>query len=172
MSNLINPKPRFGFNPMTGLLYDYVAQRDLAVTDKVYDAVDGTWNLVAVRDAILANQPIEGAHLTIKKVAPFRPNSGPARTPAPGPAAAPTTLVAKPDQPTTTDANKRPVTGLSAEQLNGLKLTAIQVAVLGITPTQLTATGVPPAQVESWRINEARADALKLTPEQRAVLLP
>jgi hypothetical protein len=181
MSNLINPKPRFGYNPTTGQLYDYVAQKDVTPTAQAYDAPDGSWNLVAVKDAILAGQTIETGHLSVKKPTP--PATGttpnPAKAPAAGPAVAPTTTSVKPNQPTT--AEEHPVrlpgshitiTGLSVEQLQALKLSPLQVAALGITPVQLSATGVTAAHVEAWHLTAARADALKLTPEQRAVLMP
>lgn len=170
MSNLINPKPRFALHAETGDLYDYVAQRDVAPTDEPYEAVDGTWDLIGVRDAILAGANIEASHLTVKQVPAHQPK--PATAPA-----ADVPVVA--DQPVTTGqlstdvsaAGNQPVTGLSVEQLQALGLTPLQMAAMGITPAQLNATGVTATQVQNWALTAARADALQLTQAQRAVLM-
>jgi hypothetical protein len=176
MSNLINPKPRFGYNPATGQIYDYVAQKDLTPSSEIYSALDGTWNLVTVRDAILAGQTIEAGHLSVKSPTP--PAAGKAQSPKPavalpGAPVAPTTTSPKHGQPSTINSDPHATTGgLSAEQVTALKLSPLQMAALGVTPIQLTATGVTPMQVTLWHLTPARADALSLTAEQRAVLLP
>ena len=184
MTNILNPKPRFGYNPDTAMIYDYVAQRDISPTDKPYDAIDGSWNLVAVRDAIMGGLPIEGGHVSVKKPVPVaaHPATTPP-TPTPGLVVAPSTTKPGPTpQPTTVDAlHPQPgapgkfyagTTGLSGAQLTALKLSSLQAAALGLTQVQLTATGVPASTVAGWGLNEARAYALNLTAEQRAVLLP
>lgn len=157
--NIMNPKPRFGLNTDTGTLYDYVAQRDVKPVAN-YQAVDGTWDLTKVAAAILAGTNIELAHLSVKapapKVTPAAAKSAAPITPA---AAAPSASVAT-------------IPGLSPAQLQGLKLSAIQGAALGITATQISTTGVTAQQVSNWGLNEARANALKLTADQRKVLLP
>lgn len=171
MSNLINPKPRFGYNPTNGLLYDYVAQKDIAPTDKPYEAPDGTWNLNTVKLAILAGQTIEEGHLSVKKASP--PATGTPPNPKTTVSAATPKIAAKPaPTPPTTLAPTGVTTGLSAEQLQALKLSPLQMAALGITPTQLNVTGLTALQVANWALSEARADALKLTPAQREALLP
>lgn len=170
MSNLINPKPRFGYNPTVGSLYDYVAQRDIhPPLPQRYAARDGVWDLEGVKLAILNGTNLEDAHLSMaslkaepalnKAVSP--PQGSFLGTPATGEAVSNSGGLA----PTA-------VAGLSSAQLIALKLSPIQAAALQLTPTQMTSTGVTAAQVKGWGINAARADALKLTDEQRAVLLP
>jgi hypothetical protein len=170
--NLINPKPRFGYNPDAEQIYDYVAQKDVAVSAS-YPAPDATWNLAEVKRLILAGLPIEAARIG--------PGVAPAAKPKPTPPAPIANLrfpasAKKPTPPSVPAAGAAVAhahgTGMSVEQLKGLKLSALQAAALGLTTTQLTATGVTAAQVANWGMNAARADALKLTPEQRAVLLP
>jgi hypothetical protein len=158
---LINPKPRFAFDPDTDQVYDYLKQRDVPLTED-YSALDGVWDLLEVKRLILAGLPVEGARRYGPP--PAEPLPGmPAGDPAvPGPQ--PTT-----NAPATGGAG---TTGLSVEQLTALKLSALQAAALGLTPTQLTATGVTALQVDGWGMDAARAEALKLTAEQRAVLLP
>lgn len=164
MSNILNPKPRFGYTPTTDLIYDYVAQRDVAPASN-YAAVDGNWNLLEVKRAILAGETIEFARLSVKKVPIVQPR---AATPAP----APVPSVGEPSSstPAAAPAPGHGVVALSAEQLQSLKLSPLQAAAMGLTASQLNVTGVTALQVANWGLNAARADALKLTPEQRAIL--
>lgn len=162
MSNILNPKPRFGFNPTTGQIYDYLAQKDITPTQAAYSAADGTWNLIGVRDAILAGTNIEVHHLSV--IAPKKPAPRPAVAPA-----RPTTAAVAASQAVPA---RGPGEGMSTGQLTALKLQPLQAAALGITHVQMTSTGVTAAQVKNWGLTAARADALKLTAEQRAVLLP
>lgn len=163
---LINPKPRFGYDPEHNQVYDYVAQRDVPLG--LYEAKDGMWDLHEVKRLILAGQPIEAARSEVEAkeegVANLKviPPASPAGTPA-----APTPGAGSPPvEPLHGNV------GLSVAQLLALKLSPLQAAALAISPTQMTATGVTALQVEGWDMNAERADALKLTPEQRAVLLP
>lgn len=167
MSNLINPKPRFGFNPSADTAYDYVAQRDVPLTDK-YPAKDGVWNLLEVKRLILAGETVEAARRdytaaeTAAKAAPKTAASTTAKTlDAPGQHNAALSGAVPP----------APGRGLDPAQLQALKLTAIQAAAMGITPTMMNATGVTGAQVQGWGLTSARADALKLNADQRAALL-
>jgi hypothetical protein len=225
MSNILNPKPRFGYNPTTDMIYDYVAQKDVTAAAS-YTGIDGNWNLLEVKRAILANETIETARLTVVKPAP-KPVAKPGVAPAPlAPvAAAPIPLapgqVASPAagvphvpgqaQPTTVRPGIQPTTGadghptpgtpgfagmpgtpgvagtpgmtgtadvqgiaaggavsaMSVAQLQALKLSPLQMAAMGLTPTQMNVTGVTGLQVSNWGLTPARADALRLTKEQR-----
>jgi hypothetical protein len=160
--NILNPKPRFGLTAETGMIYDYVLQRDVKPVAN-YAAVDGTWDLTKVAAAILAGTNIEMAHLTVKAPAPKV---------TPPVAAKPTAPINAKPVAAATETMQAAVPGLSAEQLTGLKLSALQAAALGISPTQLNVTGVTGQQVGNWGMNATRAEALKLTAEQRKVLLP
>lgn len=166
MSNLINPKPRFGYHPDTDLIYDYAAQRDVAATMRDYDTLDGVWDLSAVKEAILTGTNLEEAHLSLK----VRPKAvAPPPLPNAGTVAAPTG--ATPPGTPNTGALAAHSGGLSVAQLIALGLSALQCAALQITPEQLTATGVTAEQVANWALTPERAEALALTPAQRAVLL-
>lgn len=163
MSNILNPKPRFGYTPATDLIYDYVAQKDVAPTAN-YATADGSWNLLEVKRAILANETIEFARLSVKRPPIAQPR---AATPTPAPVSAPPSSSAPPA------ANPAPghgVLAMSAEQLQALKLSPLQAAAMGISTAQMNVTGVTALQVANWGLNAARADALKLTLEQRAIL--
>jgi hypothetical protein len=173
MSNILNPKPRFGYNPDSGLIYDYVAQKDVPATPN-YAGVDGAWNLLEVKRAIMANETIEFARLTVIKPAP-KPQPKPAvpvapLAPVPG-QAAPTTV--KSGLQPTTGASAHPTMGatpagaMSVAELQALKLSPLQAAAMGITPAQMNVTGVTALQVANWGLTPARADALKFTKEQR-----
>lgn len=159
MSNIMNPKPRFGYTPGVDLIYDYVTKRDVAPSDKPYETSDGSWDLNEVKRAILAGETIEPAHLTVRKPVAPAPRAAAPAAPAPAPAA---------------DAPKPEITlaALAPQQLQALKLSALQMAAMGITPTQLETTGVTAQQVKGWGLSEGRAVALQLTAEQRAVLMP
>lgn len=158
MSNILNPKPRFGYNESTGLIYDYVAQKDVTPIAN-YPTIDGSWNLLEVKRAILANETIEYARLTVKRPAPVAAPRAAAPTPA-----------AKAPQPAAQPAPGFGVSALSVDQLQALKLSPLQQAAMGITNAQMNVTGVTALQVANWGLNGARADALALTPEQRAAL--
>lgn len=176
MTNLINPKPRFGFNPATDMVYDYVAQRDVALVDK-YAGKDGVWDLLEVKRLILAGETIEGAR---RNYTPAETAAKPSPKPVPNPGLTPAPLTAqaitKPRGATPDPADPAvhhiPGQAMTPAQLIALRLTAMQAAAMGITPTMMNTTGVTAAQVQGWGLTTARADALKLTAEQRAVLLP
>lgn len=164
---LINPKPRFGYETESDRVYDYVVQRDVALTDR-YEARDGVWNLHEVKRLILAGEPVEGARI---------PSAAPVTSPPPPFIPTNSDLVPAPSTSLPQDLQsaiptKGHVTGLSVAQLLELKLSALQAAALGITPTQMSATGLTATQVQAWALTPERAEALKLTAEQRAVLLP
>lgn len=134
MSNIINPKPRFGYNPDTKTIYDYLAGRDVPVTAD-YVGTDGyMWDLVRVRDLILSNQTVEQAR---GHVAPT-PKPVLKAGPVPNPAVTPAKLLA------------------------GQGFTPIQKAALGITAA-LEASGLTAADKAKMQVSPARAIALKLT---------
>ena len=62
MSNLMNPKPRFAFDPTANRIFDYATSRDVELTE-AYVAKDGIWNLLEVKALILAGEPIEAARV-------------------------------------------------------------------------------------------------------------
>jgi hypothetical protein len=140
MSNLINPKPRFGWNPDSKLMYDYVAGKDVALTE-TYSAVDGVWDLLKVRDLILSGATVESARTGD---APLTP-APPARSPLP-------------------NGSQHPAVAIKA-----LNFSPIQAAALGLTHDQLT-NGLSAADVAAIKMTPARAIALKLTAEQKAFL--
>ena len=146
---LINPKPRFGLDTDTGLIYDYRVQKDVPITD-AYSAPDGVWNLILVKQLILSGDPVESARV-----------SGPT---AASPALPPPHGV----HPVHVEGAGG---GISAPELKALELSPLQLSALGITAAELEA-GVPAAQVKAWGLTDAKATALNLTPAQRAVLLP
>lgn len=158
---LINPKPRFGYETESGLMYDYVAQRDVPLG--IYSTADGVWDLDKVKALILGGQTVEDGRIGPPEVVKTPPGT-PSRPPVPGPG-----LVAAPSS--TPPAGAAPA-ALSVAQLLALKLSALQCAALRITPAQMTATGVTAEQVTSWGLTAERADALQLTAEQRAALMP
>jgi hypothetical protein len=175
---LINPKPRFAWDDATDMVYDYIAQRDIPLAER-YATDDGVWNLIAVKNLILSGQPVEGARIGPPEKAKAATPVVPIKPPTPGPGTQPAPSRAATDPETgksTTDATpptgQAAPAGLSVAQLLALKLSPLQAAALGITAVQMTATGVPPSQVAGWGMNAERADALKLTEQQRAVLLP
>jgi hypothetical protein len=154
MSNLINPKPRFGFNPDTKTIYDYVTQRDVAVVAS-YAAPDGNWNLALVRDLILGGQTIEGARLSI-----IKPQPAPVAKAAPAAAAAPAPakVVSQLRAP------------LSSADLKALALSPVQIASLRITPAQMAA-GLAPAEIKALKVSASRAKMLGLNAVQSAALV-
>jgi hypothetical protein len=192
MSNMINSKSRFGYNPDSDLVYDYITQKDVKPVAS-YVSKDGTWNLLEVKRLIMGGFYIDSARIgAVVKPAAAAPVAGAKQAvPVPGatPNSLPTTVsqVRVPASPAPTTVKPAPgpsakpplspapglaPSGLSVAQLQALKLTAVQAAALSLTPTQMTATGVSPAQVKAWGLTPARADALALTPAQRAVLMP
>lgn len=158
MSNLINPKPRFGFNPDTKTIYDYVTQRDVAVVAS-YAAPDGNWNLALVRDLILGGQTIEGARLSI-----IKPQPAPVAKAAPA-AAAP--AAAAPAPAKVVSQLRAP---LSSADLKALALSPVQIASLRITPAQMAA-GLAPAEIKALKVSASRAKMLGLNAVQSAALV-
>ena len=136
---LINPKPRFAYDDASDLVYDYVKQRDVELTDR-YEAADGLWNLNDVKRLILSGQAVEAARVAGPSERPVAP-----RQPDP-PLQQPGTVVA-PSQ--SADADKT-WAGLSVPQLIALNLSPIQAAALRLTSAQLSATGVTAEQVKAW----------------------
>jgi len=61
---LINPKPRFGYDSDADMIYDYLVQRDVALSD-AYRGPDGVWNLFEVKRLILSGQSVEYARLQV-----------------------------------------------------------------------------------------------------------
>lgn len=124
---LINPKPRFGYETESGLMYDYVAQRDVALSNR-YKAADGVWDLFAVKDLILSGQPVEAGRVgPAEKSPPGTPSKPP--VPGPGTVAAPTTpTTGQLDNPPAGQpfAGTAPTAALSVAQLLALKLSALQ----------------------------------------------
>jgi hypothetical protein len=177
---LLHPKPRFGYDPATGMIFDYLTNRDIPVAPGPYTAPDGTWDLMKVQAAIVNGSELSAAHLTVKAI----PVHAPVNQVMPASGNAPQPQPAKPPfVPTKPPIQGAPVarlpgtpapvgTGLSVAQLTALNLSPLQQAALGITTVQMKSTGVPPAQVKGWALDPARADALKLTPAQRAILMP
>ncbi len=185
---LINPKPRFGYDPVTGMIYDYVAQKDVPVTATPYSASDGTWDLQKVKNAILFGGTLEVGHVTL--VTPKTPGLSADAQPAPKVAApSPITHGAsaiKPPQAagfgaitrtaplSPTLAAAAPIgsaDALSPAQLATLSLSPLQGAALGLTAAQMK-SGLTGAEIEAIGMTAARADALQLTPAQRAAFLP
>lgn len=169
MSNLINPKPRFGYHPSTDMIYDYQAQRDVPVTDR-YQAPDGTWNLHEVKRLILAGETIEAARVPSasppSNVVRLKQAANEGAKPEVGAqgegSAAP---VGAPPQEGASDPP-----GIGAEQLQAAKLSDLQRAALGITDEQLSSTGVRADHAAGWKLSPARIKALKLSPEQAKIL--
>jgi hypothetical protein len=178
MSNLINPKPRFGFNPDTKTMYDYVTQRDVAIVSS-YAAPDGNWNLALVRDLILGGQTIEGARLSIIKPQPAPVAKVAGATPAAKAAAASpaaTANAATSSQVATAQAHanlaahKPAPAALSNTALKALALTPVQMASLRITPAQVSG-GLTSADIAALKISVSRAKMLGLNAVQSAALV-
>lgn len=156
---LINPKPRFGYDDATDLVYDYLRGRDIALTDD-YSAVDGVWDLHEVKRLILAGVPIETARVGESSEANARTLIPPPPVQQPGTVDAPSS-----------SGKAKASNGLSADDLKALGLSPLQQAALGLTRSQIDVVGIEQSTIEGWGITAARADALKLNPEQRAALL-
>lgn len=148
MSNLINPKPRFGYHPSTDMIYDYQAQRDVPVTDR-YQAPDGTWNLHEVKRLILAASTIEAARV---------------------PSASPPSNEGAKEEIGAEGTGQAAPWAICAMDLQAAKLSDLQRAALGITEAQVALTGVSSGQVAGWKLNPVRIKALKLSPEQVNIL--
>lgn len=143
MTNLVNPKPRFGYNPDLKTVYDYVDGKDVPITPN-YTASDGVWDLTQVRDLILSGSTIESAR---KSIATPKPNTPPARA-------------------------QLPAGNVAADPLmKNLAFTPIQAAALGLTPAEMKG-GLSAAQAAAIKakMTPARAIALKLTPNQKQFL--
>jgi hypothetical protein len=139
MTNLINPKPRFGWNPDTKLMYDYVAGKDVALTEN-YSAVDGVWDLLKVRDLIMSGATVESARVG-PAVAPRAPTPG--ISGATPPAVAIKLLGFTPIQAA--------AMALTPEQLaNGLS--QADVAKIGMTKGRAIALKLTPAQMEFLKV--------------------
>src|SRR5712664_2847178 len=125
---LINPKPRFAFDPDTGLVYDYAKQRDVPLTDD-YSAADGVWDLLEVKRLILAGLSIEAAlRYGPPPTTPLQQGTAThiqSETPNVGPAAGQIQAQTPNVPPASGSAG---TTGLSVEQLTALKLSALQAA--------------------------------------------
>lgn len=154
MTNLINPKPRFGYNPTAKTMYDYVDSRDVPV-DAHYQAADGVWDLTKVRDLILAGEPIEAGRISLVKRPP---------KPAAAAAAKPAVLADKgPPAPAGLH--------LMTPPQRTKAFTPVQAAALGVSVNEL-ASGLTAAQLANIRekITPARAITLGLTAEQKGLL--
>lgn len=175
--NLINPKPRFGYNPDSHMVYDYVNQRDVAVVPS-YAATDGTWDLTKVVALILGGQTIESARIsnvTAPKPAKPAPHPAPvaakpAAAPPSGAQAAATAAAAQAQANAARSAvSSKPPKHLSSAELKQLGLTPLQIASLQITPVML-ANGLNWAQIQALRVTASRAAMLKLDASQAAAL--
>lgn len=156
MTNLINPKPRFGYNPSTETIYDYQAQRDVALTDR-YQAPDGTWDLHEAKRRILAGETVEGARV-------------PGNDPAPVNAVQGESNLQPNNEGKASNEGATEEVGLTAEQLQAAKLSDLQAVALGISAEQVATGGASVAQVAAWKLTPSRIKALKLTPEQVKIL--
>ena len=58
--SLTNAQPRFAVQTDDGTIFDYQTGRHMPATG-TYDAPDGTWDLVKLKELILAGQPISAA---------------------------------------------------------------------------------------------------------------
>lgn len=195
---LIHPKPRFGLNTDTGLIYDYVDGRDVAPVANYWGA-DGHWNLLKVRDLIAAQQGIETARIDAtlrpkpQKIAPSA-ITGPVRTTQPPPA-----TPSKPQPPGVTAAQTtnaplvahHPMTAPAAEEIGArtssappsssaiamtsvdiqkLDLTGLQKAAMGLTLDELNVRGITAERKAALRVTPARAKVLGLTDAQAKAL--
>lgn len=186
---ILNPKPRFGLDTDTGLIYDYIDKRDVPVTAS-YHGADGHWDLTKVRDAISLGNPIETAKLdSVKRpVAPVRGAATPAqRAAAAKPAAAtvaaagtpsvvhhPATAPAEPEEGSTGTAGttSSPATSkdivMTSKAITDLGLSEGQLAALGIKPQQAKVSGLTGTEKAHIKMTPARAKVLKLSAEQEA----
>lgn len=175
---LINPKPRFAYDNETCMIYDYVDGRDVPITGQPYQALDGQWDLVRLRDLICTGQQIDSARLNANKRPPAakpKPVAKPAPAPAPAAPAQPAgkagdTALSEPEEDSVPNVTAAGTQALTAPELQALRLTDLQRAALGITPAMYGTTGLSTAQKQALGINAARAKMLELTPEQVAAL--
>lgn len=175
--NLLNPKPRFGYNPDSHMVYDYITQRDVAIVPS-YASVDGTWNLAKVVELILGGQTIEAAKISnVTAPKPAKPVPAPVPVvakapPAPsGAVAAAAVAAAAAAQANAAKAavSSKPPKFLSSAEIKQLGLSPVQIASLRITPVML-ANGLNWAQIQALRVTPSRATMLKLTTAQAAAL--
>lgn len=167
---LINPKPRFAYDNETCMIYDYVDGRDVPITGQPYQALDGQWDLVRLRDLICTGQQIDSARLNANKRPPAaKPAPAPA-APAPAAGKAGDTALSEPEEDSVPNVTAAGTQALTAPELQALRLTDLQRAALGITPAMYGTTGLSTAQKQALGINAARAKMLELTPEQVAAL--
>lgn len=147
MTNLINPKPRFGYNPTADTMYDYIDGKDVPISPS-YVASDATWNLVKAKALILAGQPVESA----------RSGPGSGKTPAQV-------------QMEAARAKKPAPAAAASSSSAAVNFSPIQAAALGISVNE-SASQLTPAQLANIKekITPARAIALKLSPAQRSAL--
>lgn len=195
MSNLINPKPRFGLNLEANTMFDYVSSRDVPVT-ALYQGSDGQWNLETVKKLILAGKTIETAKLN--NTVPPKPTAtlqpAPAKAPAPtakapAPTAKPAPAAAQPKPASgapapanalaaSTAANlatsKAAVAAAAANKLpstgvaKGARhgLTAPQIQALQLQPLQLAALGIGPKTLKVDGLTADQVAAMKITSER------
>lgn len=131
MTNLINPKPRFGYNPTANTMYDYIDGKDVPIIPS-YVASDATWNLVKAKELILAGQPVESAR--------SGPGAAPrTAAPKPAPVAASSSTAFTPIQAA--------ALGISVHELAD-ELTPAQLASIKakVTPARAIALGLSAAQ--------------------------
>ena len=155
---LINPKPRFAFDPATGLVYDYVTGRDVPLTE-TYQAHDGVWDLKAVADAIMKGVPID--MYVHRSDAPAAQAQDGAQTAG--------------EQPVSgqlLEDAAGPLGGLTAPQLRALALSPLQAGMLGLTAGMLAESGISATHLHSLNVTAERAAELQLSPEQAAALAP
>lgn len=183
MSNLLNPKPRFGLDLEHNTMFDYLTSRDIPVTEAAYVAPDGTWNLALVKSLILSGKTIEAAiskPTAIKPPAPIDqvlPGEGTPKKAADAPTSSMSSTAARPlsqapGAPTGTfSAPSGARHAITASELQALSFEPLQLAAMGISQKQLKADGLTAAQVADVGMSPARATALKLTPAQTQALV-
>jgi hypothetical protein len=169
MTNLINPKPRFGLDDTKNTIFDYLSNRDVAIVPN-HQSVDGQWDLVQVRALILAGKTIESAQLN--RTVPPRPAPQQPKAPT-APSASPTAPAAAAAQAVPSpmaQVGPAPTKSLTALQIQALKLEPLQLAALGITPQQLKVSGLTPEQLVALRVTPQRAAIMRLDGAQQTAL--
>lgn len=133
MSNLLHPKHRFGYNPTTGLIYDYVDGKDVPVSAS-YTASDGVWNLELVRDLILKGSTVETARIG---------DAPPKPAPAPKPGIVTKGLAFSPVQAAALGLTQAQLAaGLSTQDIANLKLTPARAIALNLNVEQKAYLGL------------------------------
>jgi hypothetical protein len=173
---LINPKPRFAFDPDAQTVYDYVTGRDVPLQAN-YQATDGQWNLFRVKELILGGHTIEEARLnTTVPVAKapvldkLPPKVGTPVSPGALAAEALNGPLSAPPPPNSAPPAPVPTKSLTAAQLQGLKLEPLQLAALGITPKQVKVEGLTAPELAALKMTPLRAQRLELNSEQAQAL--